>query len=215
MGAQVGQPSRVRDVCFAARDVPGFPGIDQHDVQPLVFEQVVEGPPVVAGCFHHDQGYVLIEEVFLQVQDPAGHRGPGRHGGRGGLGLPALDADADLRVLLRHIDARAARVNDLYGGSPSEIVSADKVSVFRGGRINNKSDIRAQRQHSTVPRTRSCALRHQTDSQAHRHHRTIGVDRNTLPSLLPDRGTAPDGSPPQVSGTHIFHPHGGAKPLGN
>lgn len=177
VGAQIGQPGSVGNIGFAARDVSGVTGVDQDYVQPVVFEEVVEGTPVVAGCFHHDQCHVLVEEVLLQIQDLSGHRGPCRDGGRRGPGAAALDADADLGVLLRNIDARAARVNDFHGGSPSETVSAGaRVSVFRGGRINNKSDIRAR---GNNPRSRGQKAVPSTTKLGHRLTGTIDVSGTT------------------------------------
>ncbi len=76
VGAQIREPSSVGDIGFAARDVSGITGVDQDDVQFLVLEQVVEGTPVITGCFHHHQTHPLRQQVFLQVQDLSGHRTP-------------------------------------------------------------------------------------------------------------------------------------------
>jgi len=45
-----------------------------------------------------------------------------------------------------------------------------------------------ERQQSTVPADKKCALHHQTNPQAHRHHRASGVDRNTPCECPPASG---------------------------
>lgn len=45
-----------------------------------------------------------------------------------------------------------------------------------------------ERQQSTVPADKKCALHHQTDPQAHRHHRASGVGRNTPCECPPASG---------------------------
>ena len=72
----------------------------------------------------------------------------------------------------------------------------------------------AHRQQSTVPADNCCALHHQTRSQAHRHHRRRGVDRNTPGKCLSPAQTAPCAGRHRRNtqpSTAIFLAHGGAK----
>jgi len=69
---QVGQPGSVGDISFAAGDVLGLVGIDQHH-RDVCFQQVVERPPVVAGRLHHHHRDVGGKQVLTEAEDLVGH----------------------------------------------------------------------------------------------------------------------------------------------
>ncbi len=120
VGAELGEPGRVRDVGLASREVLDVPGVDQQHLERGVLQQVVEGFPVVRGRLHHHTGDGLVHQVVAQLEDLAGHRAPGRDRLLGCAAARPGDAHADLGVLLRDVQARAAGVHDVHHMPPTQ-----------------------------------------------------------------------------------------------
>ncbi len=137
-----------------ARDVLHVTGVDQQHLQ-VGLQDVVERPPIVRRRLHHRDGDPLLGQVILQGQDLVGHRTPRRNRRRGLPSAATLDPDADLRVLLGHVDPRAPRVHDLHHAPHLPPACGRRRTgwgcVIRGGRKEQDSDTGAHRQQSTVP----------------------------------------------------------------
>ena len=88
--------------------------------------------------------------MLAQGQDLGGRRTPRRHRRRRSSAFLALNSNTDLRVFLGAVDSRAPRVHHIHP-NPPPFNSIDEEGVFRGGRMEQNSDTRARRQHSTVP----------------------------------------------------------------
>ena len=182
VGAELGQPGRVRDVRLAAGQVLDLPRVDQDHVQALG-QHVVEGLPVVRGRLDHHQRHPCGEQMVPQGQDRVRRRSPRR--GLGREGPPPLrtrGADARLGVLLADVQAGAAFVQHVHGLAPS-LAAGPSYAVPGGPGWIRNSDARASQQHSTVPVD---GPQHHADLRAHRHHRSIGFGRNE-PLQRPDR----------------------------
>ena len=86
--------------------------------------------------------------------------------------------------------------------------------VFRGGRMKQKTDIRARSNIPRFPWTRG-ALPRQATVRAHRHRSSTGIDRNTLRQCPRTTAAAPPLDEPKHRDDRrdhrIFQPHGGAK----
>ncbi len=52
--SEANRPCRIRDVGLPARQVLGVADIDEHHLEGTIFEQIVEGLPIVAGGLHGD-----------------------------------------------------------------------------------------------------------------------------------------------------------------
>ncbi len=113
MRGQLRQPRRIRHIGLASRDVAGLLRVDQHHRQ-LVFHDVVERLPVVAGRFHHDRGDPLAGQVVDQVQDLRHRRTPRRHRRLERTGTSTRNPHRDLRVTLGDIDPRRAFMHDIH-----------------------------------------------------------------------------------------------------
>jgi transposase len=119
VGAELGQPRRVRDVRLAAGEVLDLPGVDQDHVQ-VLGQQVVEGLPVVRGRLDHHQRHPRGEQVIPQGEHRVRRRSPGRGLRREGPApLRTRGADARLGVLLADVQARAAFMQHVHGLAPS------------------------------------------------------------------------------------------------
>lgn len=91
MGTQFGQPGRVGDIGFASRNVPGVAGVDEDHGQALIFEQIVEGTPVITGRSITTRLTCSLQEL-LQIQDLSRHRTPRVDcGRRGSAAAPRID----------------------------------------------------------------------------------------------------------------------------
>ena len=152
-------------------------GINQTSKRCLLLHSCTLMSHVVTGCLHH-HAVDVVEQVLAQGQDLPGHRTPRRHRRGGAPVALALDSDADLGVPLGDIDSRAPRVHHIPHISPLPRPLLPCAGVRCGKcRVKQKSLTRARRQLSTVPADEDRALHHHADTQAHWHHRRIGVDR--------------------------------------
>ena len=114
MRAELRQPRRIRDVGLSSRQILHVLGVDEHDLEGSLFEQVVEGLPVVTGRLHHNQRHPLGDEVLAQRQDLAGHRSPRRHLGVRSGSTGFLGSHGDLGVSLRDVKTRASVMDDVH-----------------------------------------------------------------------------------------------------
>ena len=146
---EIGQPGGVGHIGLAARHIAHPRRVDQHHLQRIV-EQVVERLPIVAGGLDHHTRDLLGEKVLTQCQDLRRCRAPRRHRRRRPFTALALNPHTDLRVLLRAVDTRAARVHDIHPKPPPSNEIDNKACPGESG-VKQNSDTRARRQHSTVP----------------------------------------------------------------
>jgi hypothetical protein len=63
MRTQIGQPRGIGDIALASWHVPYRAGVDQHHVE-LVFEQIVERLPIIAGCLDYHTRHLLGEQMI-------------------------------------------------------------------------------------------------------------------------------------------------------
>ena len=151
VGTELGQPGRVGHIGLAARQVLHMPGVDQHHLEPSIFQQVVERLPVVPRRLHHHTGHLLSDQVLTQRQDLARHRTPSGDRLHGLPPTSARNPDTDLGVLLGHVQASTPHVYDFHHDHPLPNRRTTTLSVAeRAGRFR-KSDARARRHQSTVP----------------------------------------------------------------
>ncbi len=61
------QPLRVADVGLATRHMFGVPGVDQHDLEPALLQDLVSRNPVDPGAFHHDRFDPALGEPVRQA----------------------------------------------------------------------------------------------------------------------------------------------------
>jgi hypothetical protein len=141
--AELGQPRGVGHVTLAAGQVLHLPGIDQHQLEPSVLEQVIERLPVITCRLHHHQTHLLGDQVLSQRQDGVRRRGPGPHRLHGLAAARPGDPDTHLRVPLGHIHPRAAAVDHLHDQLPSPAPIDSLLDAGRAKEIH-KSDARAQ-----------------------------------------------------------------------
>lgn len=181
VGAELGQPGRIRDVGLAAGQILHLPGVDQDDVQ-LFGQQVVEGLPVVAGRLDHHQGDLGAEEVFAQVEDGVGGGAEGRGLVReGSLAAGAGGAYAHLGVPLADVDAGAAFVQDVHGLGSVPVRFLGCVAPLREGQGSAKSltrvlvaTLHGSRGRPSVP----CCRASSKASQSHRSRPERTVPRS-------------------------------------
>jgi hypothetical protein len=107
---ELAQPDRVQGVGLGpSREVLDVAGIDQPDLEPGRFQQVVDPLPVVAGGLHHHPGHPQLGQPVGHDQQPAGHRLVG-----GDLLQPPIrpalagDAHATGQLGLAHVQRRHA-----------------------------------------------------------------------------------------------------------
>ena len=169
--AELGQPGRVRDVALATGEVLDLAGVDEHHLEPGVLQQVVERLPVVTGRLHHHQGDLLSNQVLAQRQDRVRRRGPGPHRLDRLTAPPTRDADAHLRVPLRHIHPRTTGVDDFHDRLPPP-ASNEKVRREEGQEGVSLTLVLM----ATIHGSRGDPPRH-ADKRARRHHRGNGDHR--------------------------------------
>ena len=176
---------------------------------------------IIAGCLDYHTRHLVGEQMISQRQDLVAHRALGRHRRPRARSAAPLDPDTSLRILLRDVDARTPRMHYLHHRSSRSVPSTHhdphcvcRRVCFGEDGMKQQSDIRAHRQHSTVPVERT-TLPRQATLRAHRHRSRTGIDRNTLNQFALRPRPAPANRPgAQPSRRTHFQPHGGiAAPL--
>lgn len=79
MGAELGEPRRVRDVGLAPGDALYLTGVHEHHLEGAVLQEVVEGLPVVRGRLHHYESDLGGDEVVFEREYLARRRAPSGH----------------------------------------------------------------------------------------------------------------------------------------
>ena len=137
---QLAEPLAVLDVALAAGDVFDVPRVDQEDLNPPGFEDVVDRNPVDAGGFHGDAGHATGDEPVGEAVEVGGEGSErldrrevpvGRHGDEV-LGGAAVDA-GDI-----HLDAFE------HGGGTARRAGRPTAIVLHGMLLHTARGIRDQ-----------------------------------------------------------------------
>ena len=134
------EPLTVLDVALAAGDVFDVAGVDEQDLQPAGFEDVVDRDPVDPGGFHGDAGDATGDEPIGEAFEVGGERPEGLDG----RGVP-IGRDRHIVLAGAAVDAGDIDLDAVeHGGGPTRRARGPTAIVLHRNLLHTARGIRDQ-----------------------------------------------------------------------